>query len=85
MNTPSLTHRPPIFVIATAYTGLAGALLSVTLDSAQAIPEHLDGPAVVDSTVETTDRVVERPCFITPARWNESLDGHLPRCRTYVH
>ena len=82
MNTPSITHRPPV-VIATTFTALAGALLAVTVDSARAIPERLDGRTVVEHTV-ATDRYVERPCFITPPRWNEALDGPLPRCRTYV-
>lgn len=84
MNTTSITHRPPLFVIATTFTALAGALLAVSLDSAQAIPDRLDGPAVVDRAVDPTDRYVERPCFITPPRWNVALDGPLPRCHTYV-
>ena len=58
----------------------------VRLSSADAIPDPIDVPAVVHRTVATdTDTAghrVERSCFITPARWNDSLDGPLPRCYT---
>lgn len=79
MTTTSITRRPATFVVA-ATTGLAGALLALTLTSAQAIPDRIDSRAVVDGTASTTSRVVERPCFITPPTWNEALDGPLPRC-----
>lgn len=84
MTTTSIAQRPPTFVVVTSATGLVGALLALTLTSAQAIPEHNDAPAVVDRTAHTTPRKVERPCFITPPTWNEALDGPLPRCYTYL-
>ena len=84
MTTTSITHRPSTFIVATSATGLVSALLALTLNSAQAIPERIDSPAVVDRTVDATPHKVERPCFITPPTWNEALDGPLPHCYTYL-
>ncbi len=84
MTTSSINHRPAAFV-GIAATGLVGALLTVTLSSAHAIPERDAHPAVADRTGHTSGHYVERGCFIKPPRWNEALDGPLPRCYTYIH
>ncbi len=80
MTTSTNNHRPATFVAA-AVTGLVGALLASAPHSAQAIPERDHPRAVVG---RTTGHYVERACFIKPLSWNESVDGRLPRCHTYV-
>ncbi len=81
MTTSTIHHRPAPFV-AVAATGFAGALLAVTLSSAQAIPDPDYAPSVPGGAVQTDIHRVERGCFITPPTWNEALDGPLPRCHT---
>ena len=81
MNTSAINHRP---IVVAAATGLASALLAVSVASAHAIPEPIDPSPVEDRTVHTNDNYVERACFMQPLTWNEALDGPLPRCYTYV-
>ena len=84
MNTSSINHRPAAFV-GIATIGFVGALLTVTPTSAHAIPDRDALPAVAEHTSHSNGHYVERGCFITPPRWNEAVDGPLPRCYTYVH
>lgn len=82
-TTSTIHHRRAPFV-AVAATGFAGALLAVTLSSAQAIPDPDYASSVPGGVVRNDSHRVERGCFITPPTWNEALDGPLPRCYTEV-
>ena len=84
MTTSSSNHRHnrPATRVAVAATGLVGALLTGTFNSASAFPG--DPPTVVGRGVHTTSNSLERACFIAPLTWNEALDGPLPRCYTDV-
>ncbi len=79
---PSTIHQRRGPFVAVAATGFAGALLAVTLSSAQAIPDPDYASSVPGGVVQTDSHRVERGCFITPPSWNEALDGPLPRCYT---
>ncbi len=83
MTTSSIHHRPATFVAVTT-TALVSALLAIPLPSAQAIPDRDALAAVADRAAHSSGHSVERGCFIQPPRWNEALDGPLPRCYTYV-
>lgn len=85
MTTSSINHRPTSLVaVAVAATGLAGALLAVTLNGAHGFPGRDEPPAVVGRSQPTDGHYLERACFIKPLTWNEALEGSLPRCYTYV-
>ncbi len=92
MTTSTIHHRPAVLVaIAAAF---AGALVAVTPDSAHSIPQPdhhhaVDGRTAPDRDHRTNGHrthghPVERPCFIQPFDWDDSLDGPLPRCHTSV-
>ena len=80
MTSRSIHHRHALRAVA---TGLVGALLALSLDSASAMPGR-EGPTVPIPTVHSHGHYVEHGCFITPHTWNEALAGPLPRCYTYV-
>ncbi len=80
MTTSPTNHRPGTLV-AVAVTGLLGALVPLSLVSAQAIPGRDDPPTGFG---RTDSHLVERACFIKPLTWDVGLDGPLPRCYTYV-
>ncbi len=56
--------------------------MAITLTSAEASPGRDDSSGVPARTFYTSRDHVEHGCFLTPASWNEALDGPLPRCRT---
>ena len=80
MNTSSNLHRLAT-AVAVAVAATIGAL-SVNAGGAHAIPDRPDSRVVVNRSASAPQRYIERPCFITPATWNEALDGPLPTCRT---
>ncbi|WP_182524441.1 hypothetical protein [Nocardioides dongkuii] len=79
MTTSSINHRPAAALVAAAATCI-GALLIVTGDSAQAIPDRRDQAPAVDRTTVADMQYVEHACFIKPSNWDERTDGPLPRC-----
>ncbi len=91
MTASANNHRPAILLIA---AGLVGALLVVTPDDTHTIQDRDNHQAVASRTLPTNGpqtnghrtqgHQVERPCFIEPFNWDESIDGALPRCHTTV-
>ncbi len=82
MTTFSNTHRRALY--AAAATGLVGTLVSVSLNSASAMPGRGDPPPAPVAAVHTRGHDVAHACFITPHTWDDELAGPMPVCYTYV-
>ena len=82
MTTFSNTRRRALY--AAAATGLVGTLVSISLNSASAMPGRGEAPPAPVPAVHTHGHYVAHGCFITPHSWNDELAGPMPVCYTYV-
>ena len=57
-------------------TFLTGAAATIVL--LLPVTGHAAGPGHAATALSEPDAT--RPCFMEPARWNEALDGPVPRC-----